>query len=121
MQKEITPSQLDRLRHLIAAGEEWRFYSWRVWRFGVAPAVLKLDRYECTRCKEHGRYKRAALVHHVRHLTEAPELALSIYDPSTGARQLVSVCKRCHEELHPESLHRQPRQIAPPVTSERWD
>lgn len=121
MQQGITESQLARLRDLIAAGEAWRFYSWRVWRDSVAPAVLALDRHECSRCKQRGRIRRAEIVHHVRHLDEAPELALSIYDPDTGARQLVSVCKRCHEQLHPESLHRQPAKSAEPLTGERWD
>ena len=40
--------------------------------------------------------------------------------PEWQARQLVSVCKRCHEELHPES-QRQFRRIRAPLTAERWD
>lgn len=56
----------------------------------------------------------------VRLLRDRPDLALSIYDPDTGARQLISVCKDCHEMLHPEA-QRQYRPRAAPLTPERWD
>ena len=45
---------------------------------------------------------------------------MSIWDTDTGERQLISVCKQCHEELHPES-QRQYRRFYAPVTVERWD
>ena len=57
--------------------------------------------------------------HHVKHLRQRPDLALSIWDPDTGARQLVTVCKACHEREHPESLRRSVP--AAPLTAERWD
>ena len=60
------------------------------------------------------------LVHHVKRLKDRPDLALSIIDPATGERQLISVCKDCHEMLHPES-QRQFFPKEPPVTVERWD
>ena len=62
----------------------------------------------------------ARIVHHVKHLRKRPDLALSIWDTDTGERQLISVCKQCHEELHPES-QRQYRRFYAPVTVERWD
>ena len=82
--------------------------------------VLRLDHYECQRCRAHGRYRRAEIVHHVKHLKDKPDLALSLYDPDTGERQLMSVCKRCHEELHPESQRQfvLKKQL---ITAERWD
>lgn len=110
---------LPRLEALAAAGEEAAFYSWPEWR-ELRPQVLKLDHYECQLCKARGRFRRGYIVHHVKHLRDRPDLALSVYDPDTGERQLVTVCKRCHELEHPESL----RQFAPqkePVTVERWD
>lgn len=116
---DISPLRLRELIALLQNGEEWRFYSWGEWR-ARRRKVLRLDRYECQRCKERGRYSRAVLVHHVKHLKDRPDLALSIIDPATGERQLVSVCKRCHEELHPES-QRQYRPSKPPITAERWD
>ena len=113
----ITGAELKRLVSLIASGQEYKFYSWSCWQH-TREEVLKLDHYECQRCKAKGRYSRAVLVHHVKHLKDRPDLALSIWDGKE--RQLVSVCKKCHEELHPES-QRQRKPSAKPVTEERWD
>lgn len=116
----ISPRRLEQLRGLIADGAETRFYFWPEWRDDLRPRVLKLDRYECQLCKARGRYSRAEIVHHVKHLRDRPDLALSIWDPDTGERQLVSVCKTCHEQEHPEALTRyEPKRE--PVTAERWD
>lgn len=115
----MSEAQLRRLVALLNTGRENVWYNSEPWR-STRETVLMADRYECQRCKERGRYSRAVLVHHVKHLKDRPDLALSIIDPATGERQLVSVCKRCHEELHPESQ----RQFFPkeqPVTAERWD
>lgn len=110
---------LPRLEALIASGREDAFYSWGRWR-SLRSYVRKLDHWECQLCKAKGRYRRGSIVHHVKHLRDRPDLALSIWDPDTGERQLLTVCKSCHELEHPESL----RQTAPakaPVTLERWD
>lgn len=114
---DISPLRLRELVALLQNGEEWRFYSWGEWR-ARRRKVLRLDRYECQRCKAAGRFSRAVIVHHVKHLKDRPDLALSIWDGEE--RQLISVCKRCHEALHPESK----RQNEPEngiVTEERWD
>lgn len=104
---------------MVEAGTSDRFYSWRAWRRRRAE-VLRLDHWECQICKAKGRYRRGTIVHHVKHLQDRPDLALSIWDPDTGERQLVTVCKACHEAEHPESLP-QYRPAAPPLTEERWD
>ncbi len=59
-------------------------------------------------------------MHHVKHLQERPDLALSIFDPDTGERQLLTVCKECHEAEHPDVL-RHSSSKTQPVTLERWD
>lgn len=115
----ISTYRLRQLRELIAQGREWLFYSWPEWKSKRAE-VLQLDRNECQHCKAKGRYKRGTIVHHVKHLRERPDLALSITDPDTGERQLVTVCKSCHEEEHPEAF-RQNLPKAPLLTEERWD
>ena len=115
----MSEAQLRRLVALLNTGRENVWYNSEPWR-STREAVLKADRHECQRCKERGRYSRAVLVHHVKHLKDRPDLALSIIDPATGERQLVSVCKRCHELLHPES-QRQYRMREAPVTIVRWD
>lgn len=98
--------------------EAFKFYTSTAWKKKRAE-VLKLDHYECQRCKAKGKYSRAEIVHHVLHLREHPAKALDIYDGDR--RQLVSVCKRCHEELHPEAQRQNIFLSAPPLTAERWD
>ena len=61
---KISPLRLRELAALLQSGEEWRFYSWGEWR-ACRREVLRLDRYECQRCKAAGRYGRADIVHHI--------------------------------------------------------
>ena len=115
----ISPRRLAQLRTLLEKGGEARFYWWPEWQ-QLRADVLELDRHECQLCKARGRYSRAMIVHHVKHLRDRPDLALSIWDPDTHERQLVSVCKACHEAEHPEALRKfEPRKA--PLTAERWD
>lgn len=117
----ITQTRLAQLQALIARGEEYKFYSWGEWET-IRSRVLSLDKYECTRCRKRGRYSPAVLVHHVKHLTDRPDLALSIVDPDTGDRQLVSLCRACHELEHPERLRPAwTAKLNNPLTVERWD
>ena len=102
--------------------DKHKFYTSWAWLQKRAK-ILEFDHGECTECRKRGRYTRAEIVHHVKHLEDFPEFALS--DTYTGAdgierRQLVSVCRDCHETVcHPERLrHTVP---AEPVTHERWD
>ena len=116
----LSAMRLRELERLIQSGREALFYSWPEWK-ALRVDVLRLDRWECVRCRElQHRFRRAAIVHHVKLLRCRPDLALSIWDPETGERQLVSVCKQCHEELHPES-QRQYKHMRAPLTAERWD
>ena len=116
----ISKARLARLEALIAEGREAEFYSWTPWE-QTRLKVLALDKNECVRCRQRGRYAKAVLVHHVHHLTDRPDLALSIYDED-GRRQLISLCRACHELEHPERLR--PAWTAKqenPLTVERWD
>ena len=80
----MTAVQLIRLRKLIEDGCEERFYSWQVWRRLSHTVRTRIDRNECQACKRRGKYAPAEIVHHVKHLQDRPDLALSIYDPETG-------------------------------------
>ena len=116
----ITPTRLAQLTALIATGREAEFYSWPEWE-DTRRIVLTLDHHECVRCKARGKYSPAVLVHHVHHLKDKPELALSVWDDA-DRRQLVSLCRPCHELEHPERL--KPAWTAKqenPLTVERWD
>lgn len=68
---------------------------------------------------------RAEIVHHVRHLEDAPELALSdtyIDDNGMEQRQLISVCRVCHEtRCHPDRMHNGASTRDENLAPERWD
>lgn len=118
----MTKSFLQWLRGLIAAGDVHPFYCSSQW-VRLSRQVLDMDKHECQICKQRGRYRKADLVHHVNHVKAAPEKALDIwYTDADGNRQrnLISVCKDCHETVcHPERMRR--CKSAPPLTRERWD
>ena len=116
----ISAERLERLRRLIADGREHAFYLWGPWR-RLRREVLDMDRHECQFCRARGRYSRAEIVHHIKHLRERPDLALSIWDPETGERQLAAVCRACHEMEHPEAMVHLPRRSERFETPERWD
>ena len=66
----ITPSQLARLRALIDAGKEERFYSWKSWRRLSRRVRDRLDNNECQNCKRLGKVGTADVVHHIKHLRD---------------------------------------------------
>ena len=75
--------------------------------------ILKRDHGECQRCRYRKRpamYTPATVVHHIKHLKEFPELALT-------DSNLESLCADCHEQEHPERHHRKEEKF---VTPERW-
>ena len=114
----ISQMRLLELQAHIEAGTEHAFYLWSEWQH-KRQEVLALDCGECQICKtRHKRYRRAVIVHHVKHLKRRPDLALSIWDGEE--RQLLSVCRACHEDLHPERLYKPPVE-KPQLTVERWD
>ena len=94
------------IRQLILSGQIHRFYDSPDWR-RKRRAILKAQKYECQVCKRRGRYARATIVHHVQHLRDRPDLALSDTDPETGAVQLMAICKQCHDEIHRDNLFQQ--------------
>lgn len=49
----ISGARLRELVSLLAAGHEYKFYSWPEWR-ALRLEVLRLDRYECQHCKAAG-------------------------------------------------------------------
>lgn len=119
----MTDSFLKQLSAQLAAGDTHTFYNSPEWRT-LRAQVLKLDHYECVLHKWRGKYRKAEIVHHVRHLKEEPALALSVYGPD-GGRQLISVCRWCHENVcHPDRVQRFPSGDTGGdgfTTAERWD
>ncbi len=73
--------------------------------------ILKRDNYECQNHKQRGLFAKATCVHHKQHLKARPDLAL-VND------NLISLCDQCHNEEHPEKLHRNDKKRF--VNQERW-
>lgn len=108
------------IRQLIEEDRLHEFYTSSAW-LNIRDEILQEHHYECLNCKKKGRYRRATIVHHVKHLRGFPELALSkTYIDENGKEQiqLKPVCKECHEYIeHPERLKRNKKE---PLTPERW-
>ena len=115
------------IRELIQKNELWRFYKSKEW-IQLKNQILKENHYECAECRKHGvitRYDDGRLlstVHHVCHVRDHPELALSRYykDYETGRMELnlIPVCKACHNKLHPEKIKKSDQNRF--MNEERW-
>lgn len=86
-----------------------RFYRSAAW-LAKRAEVMRRDHYECQRCKEHGRFSRGVVVHHIKHLKDREDLALE-------NSNLVTLCEACHNAVHPE---KQIQRKSPPPHPERW-
>ncbi|URZ07550.1 hypothetical protein CLROS_028890 [Clostridium felsineum] len=86
------------------------FYVSTIWKH-TRKEVLEEQNYECQRCKANGEYSEAATVHHIKHLRQYPQLALT-------KSNLMSVCKKCHNELHPEKNRNHKPKVL--LNEERW-
>ena len=120
----MTDRFLQWLIQLIAAGDVHAFYVTPEWR-GLSADVLQEDRHECQLCKARGKFRSAVMVHHVNHVKRRPELALSWYyidQDGQKKRNLISVCRQCHETVcHPERLAKKRRKPLTFSNQERWD
>ena len=87
----------EQIKTMIAAGDVSPFYKSRAWR-GLALKIIKMRHNECEMCKQRGRYTPAKLVHHVKPLKQAPELA---YD----SNNLMALCHDCHEAIHERGIY----------------
>lgn len=84
------------------------FYHSAKWR-KKRREILVRDHYECQLCKLRGKYTRASVVHHIKHLDKFPELALININ-------LVSLCSACHNTVHPEkNLKRRKKETRPAI------
>lgn len=108
------------VQQLIDENRLHEFYTSSLW-LNTRDEVLREYKYECQDCKAKGKYSKATIVHHVKHLRKYPRLALSkTYISENGKKQiqLKPVCKDCHEYVeHPERLRRKKKK---PLTEERW-
>lgn len=120
--KEVFPPE--KLRNWIRKCERenamWKFYKSR-WFLSIRAAVLRIQHNECQKCLEHGKITAAVTVHHVKHVRDFPELALSAYyydEHGEKQRNLIAICKSCHSLEHPEKLKKE--NDTKFVSKERW-
>lgn len=91
------------------------FYSTGAWKRARRRA-LDRDHGYCVWCRRAGRKTidrsgrpvlvRATMVHHIKPLRDAPELALTLSN-------LVSLCDACHDEAHPEKHGQEDKETKP--------
>lgn len=96
---------VEQIKNLIKLNRLDVFYNSHTWR-KLAAEIKALNNNECIICKKNGKYSRAVIVHHVKHLRKHPELAYSrTYTSSDGTihNQLIPVCIECHNALHNSS------------------
>lgn len=91
----------------------WKaFYHTKQWK-RKRREILARDHGECQRCrnrKKPAEFTRATVVHHIKHLKDVPELALT-------DSNLESLCAECHEAEHPE---RHQTKVTEEIIPERW-
>ncbi len=103
-----------------------RFYNSKEWK-AKRISILERDRHECQDCTKRLReavrqnnflpaedreIRRACEVHHIKELTERPDLALD-------NDNLISLCTQCHNIRHGRTV-RQFTKRKKPISQERW-
>ena len=98
-----------KLLQAIQDGREDIFYNSRTWR-KKRREIINSHNNECQICKEEGRVGRGEVVHHIKHLKDRPDLGMKDCN-------LTTVCKPCHNLLHPE---KNGMETKAPINEERW-
>ena len=64
-------------------------------------------------CRQAGKITKATTVHHVYHVKEYPQYALSQYIYKDGVRivNLIPLCDGCHNREHPEKFDKHRKNI----------
>lgn len=105
------------INELIEKDELWRFYKSKEF-MRLKEEVLKEQHYECQICKERGVITKADTVHHIQYVRKHPELALSKTYTYIGRehRNLIAVCRSCHNKVHKEKGYGSMRKTIKVVT-----
>lgn len=96
----------------IRQGNVRKFYKSREWKY-KRRQILQRDNYECQRCKREGKYSKGVVAHHIKHLNNRPDLALT-------DNNLETLCEACHNIEHPEKLKRVEVNRREDIIPERW-
>lgn len=117
------------IKELIEEGLEYKFYKSREW-LELRTRIFEEAHFECCICKGKGRISKAVIVHHVNHLKDYPQWALSewvINEKGEHIRNLIPVCFMCHETVcHPEKFEKAQARLDKKrkkneISPERWD
>ena len=96
------------IKELIDSNQLYKFYKSKYW-IELKNEVLEEYHCECSMCRARGKIVRAVTVHHVNHLRDRPDLALSKYyidKDGNKQRNLIPLCAKCHNQAHPEKLEK---------------
>ena len=109
------------INELIDKNELWRFYKSKEF-MSLKEEVLLEQHYECQECKKQGIITKADTVHHVQFVRKHPHLALSKYYVYKGKqyKNLIAVCKACHNKLHPEKMKAKKKNSGSFMNDEKW-
>lgn len=116
---EIDYELVEWIQSLIKENRIVAFYNSRRW-IRLRDSELGMDHGTCVLCESRGKFSSSVTVHHVNEVRLRPELALSRFYVDREKklkRNLISLCKNCHNEVHKRGPYRVKRI---PLTPERW-
>lgn len=90
------------IKKCISNNEMYKFYKSEDW-INLRNKIMTEQHNECFECKKNGIYKKADIVHHIKHVRNYPNLALSrkfIDDDGILKDNLICLCHACHEREH---------------------
>ena len=110
----------DDIRRWYAEGKGYTFYHSHEWQ-ALKRQILYEQHGECEWCRERGIITPAETVHHVMHVREHPELALSrTYRDRDGVehKNLIALCHDCHDKAHGRMRYQDRKKKF--LTEEKW-
>lgn len=96
------------IHQLIEEDKLYKFYKSKQW-LELRARVLHEHHYECYNCRARGKITKAQTVHHVQHVKDRPDLALTEYatdDNGNRIANLIPLCNACHNKEHPEKSYK---------------
>jgi len=108
------------INQLLQEHKIYKFYQSKEWR-SLRADILHKYHNECYKCRQVGKITKADTVHHVYHVKDYPQYALSEYVALEGNRilNLIPLCNACHNIEHPEKFgktHKRKKEI----NDEKW-
>ena len=98
----------------------YKFYQSKQWR-SLRTDVMYKYHNECCKCRQVGKITKADTVHHVLHVKDYPQYALSEYVYLEGKKivNLIPLCNACHNIEHPEKF-RKTHKRKKEINEEKW-